>query len=125
MITAIADPTTDARTLINRDYISFSAISTYQTCPLRFFFRYVQQLPEETVAAALVFGSAIHNAAEFHFNELMAGNPAPDLDTLLNVYQDAWRSRESDNINFGKTNNVNSLGQLAEKMLAALTETAL
>ncbi len=122
MSTAIADPAIEARTLINRDYISYSAISTYQRCPLSFFFRYVQQLPEETVAAALVFGSAIHSAAEFHFNELMAGNPAPDLDTLLDVYQDSWRSRERDNINFGKTNDVNSLGQLAERMLAAFLE---
>lgn len=89
MIAAVAEPGTEARALINRDYISYSAISTYQTCPLKFFFRYVQQLPEETVAASLVFGSAIHSAVEFHFNELMAGNPQPDLDTLLYVYQDA------------------------------------
>ena len=74
MSTAIADSAIEARTLINRDYISYSAISTYQRCPLSFFFRYVEQLPEETVAAALVFGSAIHSAAEFHFNELMAGS---------------------------------------------------
>ncbi len=125
MSTAIADAAIEARTLINRDYISYSAISTYQRCPLSFFFRYVQQLPEETVAAALVFGSAIHSAAEFHFNELMADNPAPDLDTLLDVYQDAWLSREHDNINFGKTHDVNSLGQLAERMLAAFLKATL
>ena len=30
MSTAVADPGIEARTLINRDYISYSAISTYQ-----------------------------------------------------------------------------------------------
>ena len=80
--------------LPNRDYISFSAISSYQSCPLKFKFRYMDQLPEDAVSAALVFGGAIHNAVEFHFNELMAGNTAPDLDTLLDVYQDAWRNRD-------------------------------
>jgi hypothetical protein len=41
MIATIADPATDVRTLKDRDYISYSAISTYQRCPLKFFFRYV------------------------------------------------------------------------------------
>src|SRR5437588_10919614 len=54
-----------------RDYISFSAIRTYQTCPLRYYFKYVAGLPEESVAAALVFGSAIHRAIEHHFRALM------------------------------------------------------
>ena len=87
MIATIADPATEVRTLIERDYISYSAISTYQRCPLKFFFRYVEQLPEESVAASLVFGSAIHACAEYWFNALMAGNPTPDLDTLTVLAQ--------------------------------------
>jgi len=122
MIAAIADPATEARTLINRDYISYSAISTYQRCPLKFFFRYVEQLPEESVAASLVFGSAIHACAEYWFNALMAGNPTPDLDTLLYVYQESWQSRDGENVSFNKTDSIDSLGQLAEKMLMAFLE---
>jgi len=41
---------------------------------------------------------------------------------LLYVYQDAWRSRELEEINFGKTNDVDSLGRLAERMLVAFAE---
>ena len=108
--------------LPNRDYISFSAISSYQSCPLKFKFRYMDQLPEDAVSAALVFGGAIHNAVEFHFNELMAGNTAPDLDTLLDVYQDAWRNRDDANIRFGKGDDTNSLGSLAERMLSVFRE---
>lgn len=83
---------------------------------------YVARLPEETVTASLVFGSAIHGAVEFWFNELLAGNPKPVLDTLLYVYQETWQSRDGENISFNKTDDINTLGRLAEKMLVAFCE---
>ena len=43
-----------ARQLTGRDYISWSAISTFRSCPLKYFFRYVAGLPEESVYSALV-----------------------------------------------------------------------
>lgn len=101
---------------IRRNHLSYSSISTYQACPLRYYFRYVQQLPEPTVSASLVFGSAIHSALEFHYRELLAGEPAPDLDTMLNVYQEAWQARKDDNIDFGKNETVDALGILAESI---------
>ena len=52
------NPADVALDLIGRDYISWSAISTFQQCPLRFFYRYVERLPKPTVAASLVFGGA-------------------------------------------------------------------
>ena len=95
-------PNDAAEQLTGRDYISWSAISTFQSCPLKWYFRYVAGLPEETVSSSLVFGGAIHRAAEFHYRELLAGNPAPDLDTLLAEYQEAWHERDLDAIKFGK-----------------------
>jgi len=44
-----------------RDYISFSAIRLYQSCPLKYFCKYRLGLPEDTVSAALVYGSASHS----------------------------------------------------------------
>ncbi|MBA4015746.1 MAG: hypothetical protein C0483_01015 [Pirellula sp.] len=46
-------------------------MTTYQGCPLRYYFRYIAGLQERTVSASLIFGSAIHCAVEHHFNELM------------------------------------------------------
>jgi putative RecB family exonuclease len=104
-----------------RDYLSFSAINTYRSCPLRYYFRYIERLPEETVSSALVFGSAIHAAIEFWFCERLAGNPEPDLDTLLSAYQQEWKNRDLDCITFGKNDTVDSLGQLAQKVLVKFT----
>jgi len=118
----LESPNVAALELTGRDYISYSAISTFQNCPLRYYFRYVAGLPEETVSASLVFGGAIHRAAEHHYNELMAGNPAPDLDTLLHEYQDAWRERDGAEILFGKKDDADTLGSLAERMLTTFQQ---
>lgn len=113
------EPNEVAEELTGRNYISWSAISTFQACPLRWHFRYAQDLPEAFVSSGLVFGSAIHQAAELHYRELLSGNPAPDLDTLLSSYEAAWRERDLASIKFGKDEDINSLSDLAERVLTA------
>ena len=85
-IDLLATPNELLAKLTGKDYLSYSAISCFRTCSLRWFYHYAEKLPEETVSAALVHGGAIHAAAELHFRELMAGCPAPDVDSALNVY---------------------------------------
>jgi len=100
------------------DHISYSSISLFQACPLRFYFRYILGLPEDVVSASLVFGSALHRSVQYHFEQLLAGNGPPDLDTLLGVYQDSWRDRFwQNNIKFNKGENIDTLGLLADRML--------
>jgi putative RecB family exonuclease len=107
-----------------RDYISHSAISTYQQCPLRYRFKYVDALPETFVSSNLIFGGAIHSALEFHFTELLCGNEPPTQDLLLDVFQEAWQGRATDyeDIRFGKGEDHNSLSALADRMLTAFRE---
>ncbi len=112
-------PNAVAEELTGRNYISYSALSTYQQCPLRYFFKYVAGLPEETVSASLVFGGAIHRAVQLHYQELLAGAPSPDLDMLLAEYQDAWRERDLQQVTFAKDSDVSSLHSLADRMLRA------
>jgi len=108
-----------AKRLTGRDYLSYSSISTFQACPLKWHFRYVESLPEETISASLLFGGGIHEAIEFHFRELTAGGPPPDLDMLLDVYQDKWRDQDLGVVQFAKGDDVNTLGHLAERVLRA------
>jgi hypothetical protein len=76
------------------DQLSFSATRLFQSCPLRFFFRYILGLPEETISASLVLGASLHQAIQYHFEQLLAGQPPADLDTLLGVFQDHWQCYE-------------------------------
>ena len=105
-----------------RDYVSFSALSLYQRCSLRYYFRYVAQLPEESISASLVFGRAIHRAIEFHFRELLAGNAPPDLDTMLAEFNEGWEEFPGEQITFPKTDTRDSLEHLADRVLTAFRD---
>ena len=102
-----------------RDYVSFSALSLYQRCSLRYFFRYIEHMPEKTTSSSLVFGRSVHRSIEFHFRELLAGNDSPDLDTLLAEFNAGWDETPSDQISFPKTDTRNSLAHLADRVLTA------
>ncbi|MDB5340524.1 MAG: hypothetical protein JWN70_6143 [Planctomycetaceae bacterium] len=117
---AVTSPNAIAKRLTGRDYVSYSAISTYCQCPLKYAFKYIEGLPEETISSSLAFGRAVHAAAEHHFNELMSGAPPPDQDSLLSAFWDAWRSVAKEGvIKYGKGEDTASLQQTAERVLTA------
>ena len=102
-----------------RDYLSYSAVRTFQGCPLKYRFRYIDGLPEDCVSSSLVFGSAIHAAVEFFFSQQLAGEVEPSLDELLDVYQQNWRDRSEQKVRLGKKETADSLHELADRMLAS------
>jgi putative RecB family exonuclease len=108
-----------AKKLTGRDYISWSALSTFRTCPLKYKFRYIDGLPEESVSSALVFGSGIHSAVEQHFQALLSGEEQPDIERLMFAYRSAWLPHDPNAIQFGSTETRASLDALAARMLTA------
>jgi putative RecB family exonuclease len=103
-----------------RDYLSFSAMNLYRSCPLRYKFYYLDGLPEEAVSASLVFGSAVHRSVELHFIRLLAGEPLPSIDEMLAVYHDTWRDQLAvTQVKFNKDDDIASLAKLAGRMLEA------
>ena len=67
-------------------------------------------------------GSALHRAVQFHYEQLLIGNPAPDLDALLSVYQEAWDGYAHQTIIYGKGENRDALGRLADRLLRIFME---
>ena len=120
-----SNPKLQALRLINRDYLSYSAISTYQRCPLKFFFSYVAQLEPAFKSSSLIFGSAIHAAIEEHFVRLMEGRSAPIVNDLLEVFDRTWNSESTIPIRFGKSETADSLRDLAGRMLNAFADSEL
>jgi len=108
-----------AKKITGRDYLSWSAISTFRTCPLKYKFRYIDGLPEESVSSALVFGTGIHTAIEQHFQAILSGEEQPDIERLMFAYRSAWLPHDPDAITFGSTETRGSLDVLAAKMLMA------
>src|SRR6185437_7424602 len=80
--------------MTNRPHWSYSAISQYLSCPLRFYFQRVIGLPQEKVSSSLVLGSAVHAAlAEYH--RTVQRDEPTDTSKLHLLLTDSWKQRES------------------------------
>jgi putative RecB family exonuclease len=108
-----------AQRLTGRNYLSWSAVSTFRQCPSKYRFRYIDGLPEESVSSALVFGTGIHTAIEQHFQAILSGEDQPDVERLMFAYRSAWLPHDPDAISFGSTETRSSLDALAAKILTA------
>lgn len=114
-------PTLDAQNepqLQDRDYLSWSAVTTYRSCPLKYYYRHIAQVSEERRSANLVFGGAIHAALELHFQERLAGN-ATSLDALMSAYYREWSEVDLASVVYSGDDDLGSLSMLAERMLTA------
>lgn len=118
------ESTAQERTGQQRDYLSFSAIRAYQACPLRYYFKYVACLPEPSLAAALVFGTSIHRALEFHFRELQGGERPPPADELFEHYAAGWRERAATPLRFSSEADRAQLDATARRILQAFVSSA-
>lgn len=96
------------------NHLSYSQISTYLTCPLRYRFQYVEVIPPAFTSAALAFGASIHEAvAAFYQTRLEGDELRPD--EMLDVYRDTWSKAE--NIKFFNGDGEESLREKAKNML--------
>ncbi len=102
-----------------RGYLSYTQVTTFQRCPLKWHFEYIAQRPHERVGAALAFGSAIHTAIELHFRALLAGCTAPSGEELLCGYDQAWQADAALPVRYGKGESARSLRATASRVLAA------
>jgi len=108
-----------SKRLTGRDYLSPSAIATFQRCPLKYRFAYVENREPEFTSVSLVFGAAIHAAIEEHYRRQFEGLPPPSHDELLAAYAKAWEAETTQRSNFEKEPPVDELRDQAVRMLAA------
>jgi putative RecB family exonuclease len=74
-------------------HLSYSQISTYLTCPLRYKLNYVDLIPPAFTSAALAFGSSIHEAVGAYYQSRLEGDLLRP-DQMLDIYRDTWRGAE-------------------------------
>ncbi len=68
--------------------LSYSSISTYCECPLKYKLKYIDGLKEKP-KSYLSFGSSLHSALEFMYSYRP---PPPTLDELLKYFDENWIS---------------------------------
>ncbi len=72
----------------NLDYVSYTQISAFQTCPLKYKYAYVVKIPTSP-SHALTFGNSIHaTLRDFHVEEKFSGELS--FSRLLELYKKNW-----------------------------------
>ncbi len=100
-------------------HLSYSQINCYMTCPVRYNFQYVEQIPPAFTSAPLAFGSAIHEAVAAFYQSHLEGYILR-LDQTLDVYRDVWQQKEQ--IKFFNGDDAVSLLLKAEQLLTVFHE---
>ncbi len=71
------------------NYLSYSRINTFMTCPLRYKYSYVLNIPVSK-NAALVFGETIHTTLQKFYLQFIK-NRQIGLNSLMQIYKDEWQ----------------------------------
>ena len=118
---AIDHPSSMTTGSIRSEYVSWSQMWTFRQCPLKFRFRYLDRIEPEHVASSLLVGSSIHSAIEMLHRRQLAGEVVPDLDELVTEFWESWKERTEDSpvVRFNKSEDLNSIHELADRMLKA------
>ncbi len=106
-------------------HVSYSQISTYMLCPLKYRFSYIEELTPEFTPAALPFGGAIHESLAYFYRTLQnAGKKRPSIDDMKEIFRNDWMLRlKCEDVKFDKKDDsAESLMELGIKMLETFYE---
>ena len=78
----------------DRPHWSYSSISQYLKCPLRYYFERVFRLPRRTVSDAQVLGSTVH-AALAHYHRCLQVREPITPGQILETFHEAWIGQSS------------------------------
>ena len=96
--------------------LSVSRVQTYLGCPLRFRFRYVDQIPSPWKPAALAFGTSVHAALEWFHKERQQGH-TPDSDAIVAVFEADWQAQTISTLVYGERDSQEGFREKGMKLL--------
>lgn len=104
-------------------HLSASSISTIIECPREFLYHYIQGQPPQDTGAALVLGSAVHEAIAYFYNSVKQSGTEPSLTELVEVASAAIDAPQRAPVLFKKGESIDSLKTLATSMLKVFMAT--
>ena len=107
-----------ALSITDRPYLSWSQVSSYQSCPRAYAFRYVDQAEPEFTPSSLCFGGAIHSAISLHHEARLEGADPPTHEQLMSLIRYDLEPVAAP-IRFNKDEDRDSLLSLAERLIQA------
>ena len=71
---------------------SHSRLRTFEHCPLKFKFRYIDKLPAEAMSIESFLGKITHESLEWLYTEVKKNN-LPTISELINYYSEKWAEK--------------------------------
>ena len=81
---------------INIETLSYSQVDTFGTCPLKYKFRYIFNIPSPSAHAAN-FGSSLHNAIHDFYKRIGDGLEKPSLELIKTLFEKNWIAKGYEN----------------------------
>ena len=106
---------------MERATFSFSQISAYLACPLKYRFQYVDKIPRPWRVAAMAFGSSVHAAVEWFHRERLAGR-SPEPTEVLKVFDADWYAQNTEPLVFSEKESKDFLAEKGRAMLQLYVE---
>jgi CRISPR/Cas system-associated exonuclease Cas4 (RecB family) len=102
-----------------RPYLTHSEISAYQSCPLRWYYAYVEHAEAERVSAAMLVGTCTHAAIQCRLESILAADTLPTVDQMMDAYRKQWaeEARNFPEIQYARDDNAESLEATARQMV--------
>lgn len=123
--TTTTTPNDVIESMTGRRYVSWSQLTSYRSCPRKWFFSHVEALEPEFVASSLLFGSAFHAAVQYHYEHQLIGQSVSAAQ-LCDAFQTAWKAERGERqVRYSKDETEDTITELASRMLAAFSESSL
>jgi len=102
-------------------HLSYSQISTYMQCGLKYRFNYIDRLEPEFTPSALHFGRAIHSSIQAFLQSSLEADPLR-ADQLVDIYREEWRGVDGPPVRYSRRESEESLYNTARQILTVFTE---
>ncbi|RKY01406.1 MAG: hypothetical protein DRP55_04335 [Spirochaetes bacterium] len=95
---------------------SYSAISSYENCPLQFKFSYIDRIPPLRRSVEAFMGSRVHEALEKLYRDKLY-EKTNSLEEILEFYNDRWRRKMDERIFVAKDYDIENYRKMGERYL--------
>lgn len=103
------------------DHFSYSQISCYTQCSLKYRFAYIENLEPEFTSSALVFGQSIHSGIQAYLQSVLEGDPLR-IDQMEDVYRSGWTGFGGPPVRYSNRETENSLQNKAKELFSLFVE---
>jgi len=101
--------------------ISYSGLTCYINCPLKYQFKYINKIVPEKVSANIACGKSIHSALSFYYTQIR-NKSKPKSEQVVDVYHQFYEAAEAEGVNYNGQQK-NEIAETATNLLKLYCET--